>query len=107
VILVRQRRAEQRHDAVAHDLVHRALVAMDGLHHVLEHWVEDLARVFGIAVGEEFHRSLQIGEQDGNVLALSLQRGLRGHYLLGEVRGRVRLGSGEAVYRLAGERGTA
>ena len=38
VVLVGERRAEERHDAVAHDLVDRALVAVDRLHHVLEHW---------------------------------------------------------------------
>ena len=40
VVLVGQRRAEQRHDAVAHDLVDGALVAVDGLHHPLEDRVE-------------------------------------------------------------------
>ena len=33
MILVRYRCAEQRHDAVAHDFVDRALVAMHGIHH--------------------------------------------------------------------------
>ena len=41
VILVGQRRAEQRHDPVAHDLVHGALVAVDRLHHQLEDRIED------------------------------------------------------------------
>ena len=33
VVLVGKRRAEERHDSVAHDLVHGALVAVDGVHH--------------------------------------------------------------------------
>ena len=33
VVLERHRRAEQRHDAVAHHLVHRALVLAHGVHH--------------------------------------------------------------------------
>src|SRR5207247_1859937 len=37
VILVGDRRAEEGHDAVAHDLVHGALVVMAGLDHALEH----------------------------------------------------------------------
>ena len=41
MILVRQRRSEERHDAVAHYLVDRAFVAMHRVHHVLEHRVDD------------------------------------------------------------------
>ena len=40
VILVRERRPEKGHDPVAHHLVHRAPVAVDGLHHVVEHRIE-------------------------------------------------------------------
>ena len=52
VILVGQGRAEERHDPVAHHLVDRALIAMDRLHHPFEHWVEELARLLGVAVGQ-------------------------------------------------------
>ena len=52
---MRERRAEQRHDPVAHHLVDRALVAVDRFHHVLEHRIEDLPRFLGIAVGEQLH----------------------------------------------------
>ena len=76
VILVGERRAEQRHDAVAHDLVHRALVAVDGLHHPLEHGVEDFARLLGVAVGEQLHRALEVGEQHRHLLALAFEGGL-------------------------------
>ena len=69
VILVRQWRAEQGHDAVAHHLIDRALVVVDGVHHVREDRVQDLARLLGIAVGEQLHRALEIGEQDGDLLA--------------------------------------
>ena len=92
VVLVRQRRAEQRHDPVAHHLVDGALVAVDGLHHVLEHGVEELAGLLGIAVGEQLHRALEVGEEDGHLLALALERGLGGQDLLGEVLGRIGLG---------------
>src|SRR5215469_7237944 len=50
VILMGQGRPEQRHDAVAHDLVHRALVAVHGLHHPLEHWIEEFLGLLRIAV---------------------------------------------------------
>jgi len=71
VILVRERRTEERHYAVAHHLVHGALVAMDRLHHPFEHGVEDLARLLGIAVGEQFHRALEVREEDRHLLALA------------------------------------
>jgi hypothetical protein len=39
VVLVGEGCAEQSHDPIAHDLVHRALVAVDGLHHAFKNWV--------------------------------------------------------------------
>ncbi len=89
VVLVGERRAEERHDPVAHHLVDGALVAMDGLHHALEDGVEELARLLGVAVGEQLHRALEVGEEDRDLLALALQGGLRGEDLLGEVLGGV------------------
>ena len=49
VILMRHWRAKQRHDAVAHDLVHRALIAVHGRHQALQHRVEELTRFLGVA----------------------------------------------------------
>jgi hypothetical protein len=72
VILVGQGRPEQGHDPVAHHLVHRALVAVDGVHHVFEERVEQLLRLLGIAVGEQLHRALEIREEHGDVLALAV-----------------------------------
>ena len=89
MVLMGQRRAEQRHDPVAHHLVDGALVAVDGLHHPLEDGVEKLAGLLGVAVGEQLHRALQVGEEHRDLLALALERGLRGEDLLGEVLGRV------------------
>ena len=101
VILVGQRRAEERHDPVAHDLVDRALVAVDRLHHPLEDRVEELARLLGVPVGEQLHRALEVGEEHRDLLALALQGGLRGQDLLGEVLGRVALGRSESGRRPA------
>src|SRR5204863_4890005 len=61
VILRGDRRTEQRHDPVAHHLAHRAAVLLDGFAHVLEYRVEQLARLFRIAIGHQFHRSLEVG----------------------------------------------
>jgi hypothetical protein len=96
VILVGQRRAEERHDPVAHHLVHRALEAVHGLHHAFEHGVEQLARLLGITIGEQLHRALQVGEEHGDLLALALEGGLGREDLLGQVFGGVGLGGGEA-----------
>ena len=74
MILVRQRRAEERHDPVAHHLVDGALVAVHRVHHALEHRVEELARLLGIAVGQQLHRALEVREQHGDLLALAFQR---------------------------------
>ena len=77
MVLVGERRPEQRHDPVAHHLVDGALVAVDRLHHAFEHRVEERPRLLGIAVGEQLHRALEVGEQDGDLLALALEGGLR------------------------------
>ena len=100
VVLVGERRAEQRHDAVAHHLVHGALVAVDGLHHAFEHRIEERARLLGIAVGEQLHRALEVGEEDRDLLALAFERAPGGEDLLGEVLRRV------AVRRALGTRRT-
>ncbi len=89
------------------NLVDGALVAVDRLHHPLEHGIEELARLLGIAVGEQLHGALEVGEEHGHLLALALEGGLGGQNLLREVLGGVRLGAGEAARGLGGERGAA
>jgi hypothetical protein len=100
VILVGEGRAEEGHDTVAHDLVHRAFVVVDGVHHVLEHGIEELARLFGIAIGEQLHGALEVGKEHRHLLALALEGGAGGEDLLREVPRRVGLGRCEA--RLGG-----
>ncbi len=92
VILVGQRCAEERHDPVAHHLVHRALITVDGLHHPLQDGIENLARLLGIAVSQQLHRALEVGEEDRDLLALAFEGGLGGEDLLGEVLGNMGLG---------------
>jgi hypothetical protein len=88
-----QRRTEQGHDPVAHDLVDGPLIAVDGLHHVFEDRVEQLASLFRIAVGEQLHRALQVCEEDRDLLALTFQCGLGGEDLLDQMFGSIGLGS--------------
>jgi hypothetical protein len=101
MVLVGEGRAEERHDPVAHHLVHRALVAVDRLHHVLEDGIEELSRLFGITVGEQLHGALEIGEEDGDLLALAFQSGLGGEDLLGQVLGGVGIRGGKFRCRCA------
>jgi hypothetical protein len=96
MILVRQRRAEQRHETVAHDGVDGALVAVHGLDHALEHRVEKLLHVLRITVGDHLHRAFDVGEQHCDQLALAFECGARDENLIGDVLGRVILGRSEA-----------
>ena len=89
------RRTEEGHDPVAHHLVDRALITVDGLHHPFEHRVEELARLLGVAVGQQLHRSLQVGKQDGDLLALAFESCFGRQNALRKMLGRVGLGCGE------------
>jgi hypothetical protein len=64
---MRHRRAEERHDPVAHHLVDGALVAMDRFHHQLEDGIGEVARFLGIAVSEQLHRALEVGEEHRDI----------------------------------------
>ncbi len=89
MVLMGQRRPEQGHDAIAHDLVYRPLVAVHGGHQALEHRVEELPRLLRVAVGEQLHRALQVGEEHAHLLALAFEGGFGGEDLLDEMCGRV------------------
>src|SRR5262249_34950882 len=91
MILVGEWRAKQRHDPVAHHLVHRALIAVNGLHHPFQDGIENLARILRIAISEQLHRALEVGEKHRNLLALSFKGALGGEDLLGEVLRGIRL----------------
>jgi hypothetical protein len=68
---------------------------MHGLHHVFQYGIEDLASFLRIAVSEEFHRALEVGEQDSDLLALTFEGGLGREDFLGEVLRSVGLRGGE------------
>ena len=98
MILVGERRSEQRHDLVAHHLVDRPLVPVNGLHHPLEHGIKNLARLLGVAISEQLHRALEVGEEDRDLFALALKGGLGRKDLLGEVLWRIGLGRCEPQF---------
>ena len=77
MILVRDRRAEQRHDAVAGVLVDDALEAMHAVGEDLEEAVHDRAPLLRIELLGQLHRALHVGEQHGDLLALAFEGGLR------------------------------
>ena len=62
VILVGDRCAEERHDAVAGELVDGALEPMDALGEAREEAIHDLVPVFGIDCGGQLHRPLHVGK---------------------------------------------
>jgi hypothetical protein len=66
-------------------LVHGPFVAVHGLHHPLKHRVEELARLLGIAIGQQLHRAFQIGKQDRDLFAFPFEGGLGGEDFLGQI----------------------
>jgi hypothetical protein len=102
MIFVGEGGAEERHDAIAHDLVDDALVLMNRLDHALEDRIDEISRFLGIAVREHLHRSFQVGEEDRDLLALSFKRGPRAEDSLGEVRGCVDIWRAEPHRRTGG-----
>ena len=89
MILVRDRRAEERHDAVAGELVDEALEALDALGEDREEALHDAAPLLRVELLGELHRALHVGEEHRHLLALAFEGGLRLQDLLGEVLGGV------------------
>jgi hypothetical protein len=99
VILVRDRRAEDRHEAVAHGVTDGPLVVVDGIHHELEDWIEDGLRLLGIAVSDELGRALQVRKEHRHMLALAFDGVARRQDLLDEMLGRVGCRRGQTLGR--------
>ena len=89
MIFMRDRRPKQGHDAVAHDLIDGAFIAVHRLHHAFEDGVEELAGFFGITVGQQLHRAFQVGKEHRDLLALAFQGGFGGEDFLGQMGGGV------------------
>ena len=58
---------------------------MNGVHHPLEHRVQKFPRLLGIPVRQQLHGALHIGEEHGDLLALTLHRRPGGEDPFGEV----------------------
>ena len=85
VVLVRDRGAEERHDPVAGVLVDGPLEPVHAVGEELEEAIHDAVPFLRVEPLGELHRPLHVGEEDGDLFALALERGLRGQDLLGEV----------------------
>jgi hypothetical protein len=85
VVLMRDRRAEQRHDPIAQDPVDGALVAVHAVHHHSQRRIQDAPRVLRIGVLDQRERALDVGEQHGDLLALALERVARAEDPLGQM----------------------
>ena len=91
---------KQRHDAIAHDLVDRAFILVDGRHHAVEHRIKQLPRLFWIALGQQLHGPLEVSEEHRDLLALAFQGSAGGEDLLSEMWRRV--GQGCLILRQGG-----
>ena len=69
---MRDRRAEQREDAVAGRLHDVAVVAMRRVDHQLQRRIDNRARLFRVEVLHQLGRALDVGEQRRHRLALPL-----------------------------------
>ena len=70
MVLQRDRRTEQRHDAIAGELVHRTAVALDHSSAPVEEIPHDLAQSLGIQDGGQIHRPHDVGEEDRHLFVL-------------------------------------
>ena len=91
VILVGDGRAEQRHDPVAEELVHGALVPVHLGQHQLEGAGHEGVDLLGIEARGDRGEAGDVHEEHRDLLALALQRGPGGEDVLGKVLGGVRL----------------
>src|SRR3984893_12546283 len=103
VVVVGQWRSEERHYPAPRQLVDRTLVAMDRLHHVIENRVEELVSLLGVAVREQLHRTLHVGEEDRDLLALALKCGPRRQDALRQMLGGIGNGGWASVRGRVGE----
>src|SRR5262249_8235748 len=108
MILMSDRRPEQRHDAVAEELIDGALVAMDFGQHQLEGTSHESVHVLRIQPIGHRGESRHVDKEHGDLLALAFESALRSEDLLGEMlrgvgrwKGRTSRGWAGGAYGLA------
>lgn len=85
MILARDGRTEQRHDAVTLDAIDQPLVAVNRCHHCVDRWSKSLDGFLSIELADQGRRPGNVSEQNCNLLALSFPGSARRENLLGEV----------------------
>src|SRR5262249_9823362 len=94
MILVADRRSEDRHDPIACVLVNRALEAVNAVSEDAKETVHDSVPLFGAQLRRELHRTLHVRRVDRMLLALACEGAARRQDFLGEVFRRVGAGVG-------------
>src|SRR4030095_4747923 len=89
VVLVGNRGAEERHDSVAGVLVDGSLVSVNAARKDPEQAIEQAMPFLRIDALRELHRAHDVGEEDGDQLALAPERALGRENLLDEMPRRV------------------
>jgi len=74
MVFVRDRRAEQREDAIAGRLHDITVVAMGGVDHQLECGIDDRAGLLGVEILHHLGGPLDVGEQRRHRLPLAVDR---------------------------------
>ena len=97
MVFVGDRGAKQGHDAVAQHLVDGALEAMHGVHHDVQGWVQEPPGLFRVKTLDQLRRAFDVGEEDRDLFALAFQSMAGCENLLGEIPGRIGLGSGKGL----------
>ena len=85
MVLVSDRCAEERHDPIAHVLIHGPFEAVHAVGEDREEALHDPVPVFGVDRLGEIHRPLNVGEQHRHLLPLALEGTAGGEDLLDEV----------------------
>ena len=87
VVFVGERRSEQRHEPVPHHSADGPLEPVDGLDHRPHGRLQQRPAVLGVQILDQLGGADDIGEQDGDLLALAFEIRAAGQDLLGEVAG--------------------
>jgi hypothetical protein len=72
---------------------------VDGFEHMIEHRVEELLRLLGVAICNDSKRPYDVRKQHGDLLTFALKLTLRRHDPDGEMLWSIIVGRQEAVYR--------
>jgi hypothetical protein len=105
MILMGDGSAKEGHDAITQNLIDRALIAMHGIHHAMQDWVEKPLRHLGIEVLNQLCGAFDVGKQDGHLLAIAFKGGAGVQDLLGKALGGISewwtvLAAGRKRYRV-------